>query len=73
MLKINEVLNEWLRINAVGKRIKLISTTDPYTALKAGDEGKVEFVDDIGTLFVKWDNGSNLGLVEGEDQWEFVD
>lgn len=21
------------------------------------------------TVWVQWDNGSNMGLVEGEDQW----
>jgi hypothetical protein len=48
----------------VGKRVRLIACTDPYTKLKSGEEGTVDFVDDIGTVFVKWDNGSNLGLVE---------
>ena len=27
----------------------------------------VDFVDDIGTVFVNWDNGSRLGVVYGED------
>ena len=56
----------------IGKRVRLISTTDPYTHLRYGDEGIVDFVDDIGTVFVKWDSGSSLGLVEGEDRWQFI-
>ena len=55
-----------------GKRIELVSTSDPYTNLKAGDLGTVEFVDDMGTVHVAWDNGSMLGLVPGEDQYRFV-
>jgi hypothetical protein len=57
----------------VGKRVRLISCTDPYTLLKAGDEGTVDFVDSWGTVFVRWDNGSGLGLVEeAGDRFEFV-
>jgi hypothetical protein len=56
-----------------GKRIELISTTDPYTNLKPGDRGIVEFVDDMGTVFPKWDNGSGLGLVRGEDRYKIVE
>lgn len=46
-----------------GDRVRLISTSDPYTTLTAGCEGTVAFVDDLGTVHVKWDNGSHLGLV----------
>lgn len=50
-------------------RVRLIRTSDPYTSLKSGDEGTVMFSDDLGTVHVKWDNGSTLGLVKGEDLW----
>jgi hypothetical protein len=56
-----------------GKRIELISTTDPYTGLKPGDLGTVDFVDDLGTIHINWDNGSQLGLVPGEDQYKIVE
>ena len=56
-----------------GKRIELISTTDPYTELKPGDRGTVNFVDDLGTIHIIWDNGSQLGLVPGEDQYKIVE
>ena len=32
-----------------------------------GEQGTVQFVDDIGTIFVNWDCGSNLGVAYGED------
>lgn len=54
----------------IGKRVRLQFTNDPYTGLRAGDEGVVDFVDDNGTLFVKWDSGSSLGLnAEYGDRW----
>lgn len=59
-----------------GRRVRLVRCTDPYTDLRPGDEGDVQFVNsyDLGdgpqsTLCVKWDSGSSLSLVEGEDQW----
>ena len=59
--------------NLRNRRVRLISTTDPYTRLNTGDEGTVIFIDDLGTVHVKWDNGSSLGLVAGEDRWETLD
>ena len=56
-----------------GKRIELISTTDPYTDLKPGDRGTVDFVDDMGTIHVNWDNDSQLGLVPGEDHYKLLE
>lgn len=50
-----------------GTRIELVSMSDPYTTLKPGDRGTVNFVDDTGTVFVDWDSGSSLGAVYGED------
>ena len=56
-----------------GRRIELISTNDPYTNLRKGDRGTIDFVDDMGTLHVTWDNGSTLGLVPGEDHYRIID
>lgn len=53
----------YLRATLVGKRVRLDYTSDPYTNLRAGDLGTVEHIDDLGTVRVKWDSGSNLGLV----------
>lgn len=54
----------------VGTRIRLQYTNDAYTQLRQGDEGIVDFIDDAGTVFVKWDSGSHLGLIaEAGDRW----
>ena len=50
-----------------GTRVELISMNDPYTKLKPGDRGEVQFVDDAGTVHVHWQNGSGLGVAYGED------
>lgn len=50
-----------------GTRVELIYMHDPYTTLRPGDRGTVSFIDDIGTIFVDWDNGSGLGVAYGED------
>lgn len=51
-----------------GCRVELISMDDPYSKLKPGDRGTVRSVDDTGTVFVRWDNGSGLGIVYGVDR-----
>ena len=64
-----KVRNEHL----VGERVRLISCSDPYTLLTAGEEGTVDCVDDYGTVFVKWDSGSSLGLIEeAGDRFEVI-
>lgn len=56
-----------------GDRIELVHTSDKYTKLEPGDQGEVTSVDSIGTIHVKWDNGSTLGLVPGEDEFKVVE
>lgn len=53
-----------------GTRIELIAMIDdPYTKLKAGDRGTVEFVDDAGQLGMVWDSGSRLSLIPNVDRF----
>jgi hypothetical protein len=56
-----------------GKRVRLVHCNDRYTKIKPGTEGTVEFVDDLGTLHVKWDDGSSLGLCRDDgDSWQVL-
>ena len=51
-----------------GTRIALVHMgDDPYSRLVPGDRGTVRYVDDAGTIHVRWDCGSGLGLAYGED------
>ena len=56
-----------------GARVALVRMNDPYTKLQPGDLGTVDFIDDAGTLFCRWDNGSTLGVVFGEDEIRLYD
>ena len=62
-----EVVVRLRRMYPAGTRIELISMNDPYPKLIPGDRGTVEFVDDIGTIHVRWDCGSGLGVAYDED------
>jgi hypothetical protein len=55
-----------------GQRVRLVYTSDEYTRLRPGELGTVDFIDSLGTIHVKWDCGSMLGLVPGADVWEPV-
>ena len=52
-----------------GDRVRLVSCDDPHTRLTPGAEGTVSLVDDLGTLHVTWDDGSNLGLIPDLDHF----
>ena len=56
-----------------GARVALVRMNDPYTKLRPGDLGTVDFIDDAGPLFCRWDNGSTIGAVFGEDEIRLYD
>ena len=51
-----------------GCSVVLDQMDDPYRIMPAGLKGKVESVDDTGTIHVSWENGSSLGVVYGVDK-----
>lgn len=51
-----------------GTRVELISMEDSFRDMQPGIQGTVIAVDDIATVHIRWDNGSSLGAVYGEDQ-----
>ncbi len=72
-------MNEWERLtrqaSAIkeqypeGTRILLVQMGDDPNPVPPNTRGTVDFVDDIGTVFVKFDNGRSLGMAYGEDQY----
>lgn len=54
-----------------GTEIELIIMEDSQT-VPSGTHGIVDFVDDIGTIQMTWDNGSSLGLIVGVDKFKVV-
>lgn len=49
-----------------GYKVKLVEMDDPF-APPIGTTGVIRYVDNIGTIHVKWENGSGLGVVYGKD------
>lgn len=54
-----------------GTKVKCIQMYDLF-AVPSGTLGVVEFVDDIGQIHCKWNNGSSLALNVDEDRFEIV-
>ena len=59
------------KLYPVGTKVKLIEMADSQSPPE-GTIGEVDYIDDIGTIHVKWDNGSTLGLIYGEDKFEVI-
>ncbi len=55
-----------------GTLIELEKMDDPYTSLKAGNRGTVDFVDDAGQIHMKWETGSSLAVIPGVDVFRIV-
>ena len=51
----------------VGCRVRLVRMDDSQ-APPIGTEGTVRGVDDTGSLLVRWDNGSVVNVLYGEDE-----
>jgi hypothetical protein len=66
------IVNELKTFYPIGTRVELLSMNDPHITIPIGTEGTVRSIDDIGTIFVTWDNGSGLGVVYGEDKITIV-
>lgn len=66
--KVKEIREKYIN----GTRIKLLSDMDDKQPIKAGEMAEVEYVDDMGTIHVEWDNGRTLGIVPEVDNFEIV-
>ena len=56
----------------LGDRVEVIRCYDAYTKLRPGTQGTVSLIDQLGTVHVQWDDGRNLGLVPGQDEWRVI-
>ena len=63
-----ETVERIRRLYPVGCRVELVQMDDPFSKLTPGSQGTVASVDDTGTVFVRWDCGSGLGIVYGVDR-----
>lgn len=63
-----ETINRLRQEYPPGTRIVLESMNDPH-APPPGTKGTVVYVDDMGQIGMKWDNGSSLSLMPGLDSF----
>ena len=61
-----EIVNALREQYPQGTRVELVQMDDPQ-APPIGTLGTVRGVDDMGSIMVRWDNGSGLNVVYGED------
>ena len=60
-----------------GDRIELIAMNDTWTKLEQGSKGIVtkienEEEDDEALIWVEWDNGEKLALINGIDKYKII-
>ena len=55
-----------------GTRIQCIHMNDPFNPIPSGTKGEVDYIDDLGTIHMLWDNGSCLGLIPDEDEFIII-
>ena len=61
-----EIVERIRREYPAGTRVELVQMDDAQ-APPVGTKGTVKGVDDTGSLLMRWDNGSGLNVVSGED------
>lgn len=61
-----EIIEQLRREFPAGTRVELLRMADAQ-APPVGTQGTVLGVDDTGSLLMRWDNGSGLNVVYGED------
>ena len=61
-----EIVERIRREYPAGTRVELVRMDDVQVP-PVGTKGTVKGVDDTGSLLMRWDNGSGLNVVYGED------
>lgn len=54
-----------------GARVELVRMDD-FQSPPVGTQGTITGVDDLGNVLMRWDNGSGLSIILGEDEIKFI-
>jgi hypothetical protein len=58
----------------VGDRVELIEMLDTWTKLEKGSQGTIfKIEEDQDLIWVKWDNGEKLALLDGIDKFKKIE
>ena len=57
----------------VGTRVELIKMGNDPNPVAPGTKGTVVYVDDMGQIGMKWDDGRTLSLIPGEDIFKVIE
>lgn len=57
----------------VGTKVRMLHMTDPFEPIASGTVGTVAYVDDAGSVHMKWQNGRTLAFIPGEDTVEIIE
>jgi len=61
------------KIIKIGDRVELMSTTDSWTKIEKGSKGTVvKIEEDQELIWINWDNGEKIALIDGIDKFKFV-
>lgn len=55
-----------------GTMIRLLRMQDPYSPVPSGTIGTVDAIDDMGSILMRWANGSQLALIENADEFDVL-
>lgn len=67
-----EYLEQLRKRYPVGTKIQLISMRDEKYPILPGTIGVVTHIDDLGSIHMKWQNGSSLALIPEVDSFKVV-
>ena len=57
----------------VGDRVELIETNDTWSKIEKGSKGTISKIDiDQELIWIDWDNGEKLALLEGIDKYKII-
>ena len=57
----------------VGTKIRLISMRDEKYPILSGTIGEVTHIDDLGSIHMKWQNGSSLAIIPEVDSFKVLE